>query len=467
VTEPLSSEFVRLFRVGLLIFAVIVGFAYGLAAGTYQLFPYQTVRSWVHAFRHESRASSPTAEPAELDDGDRQRLETLGYLPSYEAAPAKTGLIALQSDRVSPGFSFYVSAHAPEAHLVTLNGTTLHSWRYDFGAACPERSVPAATREHPTEDYDSDSPEAWRAWRQGYWRRAALLPGGDALAVFDYDGLIRVDVDSKLRWALCDAYHHDISLDEDGRIYALRRTERSLAEIHPKRAFQDDSIDVLSPEGELLQRVSVVDALRSSPYASHLKRIDRQMLSEHGDILHTNAVKVLGRHPAAENSAFRPGNVLISIKHLDLIAVVDMELEQVVWALSGMWRYQHEPVLLDNGNILVFDNAGRGGRSRVLEFEPATQRIVWSYPQPGDHDLMSGCCGSVRRLSNGNTLITESSPGRALEVTGAGEVVWEWLNPHRMGSDKQIPMLLEVLRIDPASTESWLEVSEASSAASQ
>jgi hypothetical protein len=38
--------------------------------------------------------------------------------------------------------------------------------------------------------------------------------------------------------------------------------------------------------------------------------------------------------------------------------------------------------------------------------------------------------GIAQRLTNGNTLITESSFGRFFEVTSQGEIVWEYVNPY-------------------------------------
>jgi Arylsulfotransferase (ASST) len=49
--------------------------------------------------------------------------------------------------------------------------------------------------------------------------------------------------------------------------------------------------------------------------------------------------------------------------------------------------HQHAPVALANGRILVFDNGNfRAGShvsySRVVEIDPATQALVWSYADP-------------------------------------------------------------------------------------
>jgi hypothetical protein len=65
--------------------------------------------------------------------------------------------------------------------------------------------------------------------------------------------------------------------------------------------------------------------------------------------------------------------------------------------------------------------------SRVIEVEPATGRIAWKYEN--GPAFFSEWGGSVQRLPNGNTLITNSNSGRAFEVTAEGKIVWEFANP--------------------------------------
>jgi outer membrane protein assembly factor BamB len=95
--------------------------------------------------------------------------------------------------------------------------------------------------------------------------------------------------------------------------------------------------------------------------------------------------------------------------------------------------------------MLLFDNYGNlsgNGYSRVIEFDPLTSRIVWSYEgKPGDM-FQSGKRSGQQRLPNGNTLITESDAGRIIEVTASGEIVWEFINPVRSGEgDSLIPVI--------------------------
>jgi len=123
------------------------------------------------------------------------------------------------------------------------------------------------------------------------------------------------------------------------------------------------------------------------------------------------------------------------------IAKVDLTTREVLWLFGEQGEFQmtdgsffgptHDVNVLDNGNILLFDNGPDGTESRAVEYELDTQNMtakeVLSY-WLGTH-VQSG--GSAQRLSNGNTLI---GPGCGTgvvdapilkEVTPEGKVVWE------------------------------------------
>jgi hypothetical protein len=80
----------------------------------------------------------------------------------------------------------------------------------------------------------------------------------------------------------------------------------------------------------------------------------------------------------------------------------------------------------------------------------------------------SRCCGTAQRLPNGNTLITYTGPGRAVEVTPSGRTVWKFENPHSIGVDDDtmnelmedddlIAQLMEVYRLPPDFGAAWLD----------
>jgi hypothetical protein len=150
----------------------------------------------------------------------------------------------------------------------------------------------------------------------------------------------------------------------------------------------------------------------------------------------------------------RAGQLLVSLRDVSTVALVDMDGARVVRALSGPWVRQHDAEFLPDGTLLVFDNEGDpdGGRgSRVLEVDPVTSKVKWSYGGREGQPLDSEARGSQSRLANGNTLIVESWGGRLAEVTRAGDVVWEFINPVRGGSNEsRIPIIHWAERRDPA-----------------
>jgi outer membrane protein assembly factor BamB len=143
------------------------------------------------------------------------------------------------------------------------------------------------------------------------------------------------------------------------------------------------------------------------------------------DLLHTNHVEVFDGSLSSHSNLFREGNVLLSMRNINTIAIFDPETLSIewLWGPSNL-TLQHHPTLLSNGNFLIFDNGLK--KSKVLELDPLARKVVWEYKDP---TFFSATRGSVQRLPNGNTLITESDTGRIFEVTSSGDRVWEFANP--------------------------------------
>ena len=369
-----------------------------------------------------------------------KRLETLGYLSGYKKAPKARNVTIYDKKKAFNGLNLYCSGHAPEAILIDMNGKQVYRWHYTFNRTWKKKIHP-----HPN--------------RSGhrYWRHVHLMENGDLLAIFEGYGLIKLDKDSNLIWSFQDRTHHDLFVMPDGKIYVLTRKALLNPKYNKTELIVDDFITILSPGGKEIRRVSILKCLENSNYAYFLEKA-----REKGDILHTNTVEVLKGKLAHKSPAFKPGNVLISILLLDLIAVVDMEKESVVWAMSDMWKRQHDPGVLDNGNMLVFDNLyGPKPVSRVLEFDPFNKHIHWEYRGTSETPFYTGDCGACQRLPNGNTLISESNSGRAFEVTPGKTIAWEFYNPHRAGKNNElIATLFEMTRIGPDHNLNWLKNSK-------
>jgi hypothetical protein len=367
-----------------------------------------------------------------------QKLKSIGYLAGSTKAPEIWGVTVYDSTKTWDGLNFYTSGDTPGAVLMDMRGHVLHTWEYAFMDAW---------RQGPGGELPRSSKGA------GFWRRAYLFENGDVIAIFDGHGIIKVDKDSNLIWARFGGFHHDLDVLPDGRIYTLLREPRIIPSINPDHPVLEEFIVVLDNDGNELKRVSQLDAITKAGRTDLLEGMKDQ-----GDIFHTNTIEVLDGRLADRDPAFRKGNVLISIRELDNLAIIDMDTGEVVWGLEGPWLKQHQPTILENGNMLIFDNGGSRGASRVLEFDPITLKIIWVYKGDAEHIFHSAQCGSESRLPNGNTLISETDRGRAFEVTRDDEIVWEYVNPAQVDADEGafIASLFEMIRLPRAYVTSWL-----------
>ena len=190
---------------------------------------------------------------------------------------------------------------------------------------------------------------------------------------------------------------------------------------------------------------------------------DRWQTTRHSEVTHTNAIRLIPPDWAAHIPRAKAGDLLISLRNPNALIIVDPAEQQVIWYGEGIWKQQHDPDLLSNGRVLLFDNQGlRGspfGQSRVLEIDLFTHEIYWEYKGTSpDHLFDSWIRGAQQRLPNGNTLITESQRGRLLEVTPAGEIAWEYYNPDRAEyQDKPLRGMMTQAQRIPQDALSFLE----------
>jgi hypothetical protein len=384
--------------------------------------------------RFRTHRFDPSLDPAQR--AMIERLEAIGYAAGSTELEARATVTLHRPERAFAGANFFVSGHAQEALLVDMQGETLHRWQADFWSIWPDYPV---SPDHPM---------------TRFFRRGHLYPNGDILVIWEGLGIARLDRDSQVVWAQPIRAHHDLEVLPSGEIYVLTREAHVLPEVDEREPVLEDFISVLGPDGEERERVSLLAALEASDLP---EAIDWQRRP--GDVFHTNSLHRLDGSIAHVNPAFAAGNVLVYLLALGVTAVVDLEAERVVWAERSPQIFKHDPKVLPNGNLLIFENRYRRepDASAVLEIDPKSGEVVWEHgAETGS--FFSDTCGTADRLPNGNTLITESDGGRALEVAPDGEIVWEFYNPHRAGDEGQfIATLFELVRLPPDFPLHWLE----------
>lgn len=375
---------------------------------------------------------------AEFSDDQRRQYEELrsiGYLDGSMPAKANVGVTIHDESRVEPGLLFYTSGHEPGAFLTDRAGNVLHEWHRSFHDVWP--------------DFEFSNDVQRR--NMGFWRRAYIQENGDVVALFEGSGLIRVDRDSRLLWAVENGAHHAADIQPNGDIYLLAREPRLIPEVNRKRLVLDELVLVLGPNGEEKRRLSLVEAALRSPLASGWITANKSA----GELFHSNSLEVLDGRLAHVDPAFRRGNLLISARSISTVFVVDPDRGEIVWVYRDDFVHQHDARTLDNQHLLLFDNSLKN--SRVLEIELATREAVWSYSGTSEEPFFSFSCGTAQRLENNNTLITESDTGRAFEITVDGEIVWEFISAHRAGANEElVATLFDVQWLPPDFPLGWL-----------
>jgi len=445
--------------------AVLVPAAVAVAAGLLLFYAHRSegfdadefplpVMYYIYAHRADTTAAGAEAEEDRMPPGawfpardgggsvdslDQRRrdeieeLRSLGYLAGYHEAPIRQGVTVHDSVRAWAGYNLIVSGHGPGVLLLDMEGEVVHEWytHFDQLAVWPG-----------SEDVDME---------MQFWTRAMAMPDSGLIALIENLGIARLDKESDTVWV--SGYiqpHHDFDVGPDDSIYAICKEVYVDEDYNSDAPIVDELVGVLSPEGELVRTINIRHALAASRYAPVLRRMPPE-----GDILHANTLEYIQGDFSGSIAPLREGTLLLSLRTIDLVCALDPQTEEVYWAESDLWYKQHQPTMLENGNMLVFDNRGFRQDSRVLEIDPATREVAWSYRGGGDQPhFFSVGRGSNQRLPNGNTLIIESNQGRALEVTREGEIVWEWISPYRAGDNRElIATLFEIVRYPPGYME--------------
>ena len=270
---------------------------------------------------------------------------------------------------------------------------------------------------------------AWPALRVA--GRARLLANGAILVISRSGGVGEYSWEGEQVWGFRlpgeDFTHHDlIRLASGSRLVLGHDTEKKL-----------DYLVEVTPAGEIAWRWDAAEHLAGELARASFKR----------NRTHINSLYELGENRwwAAGDERFRPGNILISARNLNAIYLIDKASGRVVWRYYGKLDHQHEAQMIPHGrpgtgNILVFNNGLLNlyayRRSSILEIDPSSGAVAWSYESPY---FFSSTGGTQQSLSNGNLLVTSTMGRRAFEITREGRIVWQLSPPKSPGRMSRYP----------------------------
>ncbi|MGZ5861187.1 MAG: aryl-sulfate sulfotransferase [Croceibacterium sp.] len=384
------------------------------------------------------------------------------------AAPTvfPTGTTIYQPDKTWNGFTVLSPLGTPAVIVVDMNGRVVKRWEgFDLVSGGPARVLPGGVVVAPQGDAMPQHLEARALVAEDFagkelWR----YDHGEAI---DHNGKPESSGRQHHDWQLADfpsgAYSPQFTPALGGSNLLLlthsHHADPAIADV----GLDDDKLVELDPRGRAKWEWRAGDHIDEFHFTPAVRAAIRRGGKREGyDWFHMNSAAYLGPNKwfDAGDKRFDPDNVVISSRQASVIAIVARD-GKIVWQLGpdsslspaaaalGQIIGQHDMTMIPEGlpgagNLLLFDNGGAAGygdpspispngdsiyqraTSRVLEIDPVTLKLVWSYAAPTFYSFnISG----AQRLPNGNTLITEGTSGRVFEVAPKGDIVWEYVAP--------------------------------------
>lgn len=245
--------------------------------------------------------------------------------------------------------------------------------------------------------------------------------GGSSPCVFE------LDWDGNLVWAFEDEWlHHDQQRLDNGNTLLIAwrwLPEEIAARVKGGLSMPDDPTRILADA--ILEVDAQGKLVREWDAWDHLD-VDEDVICpmcQRREWTHMNSIALTAE-----------GDWLVSFRRTSTVAAIDPQSGDFRWKWGrGVVSHQHDPKVLANGRLLMFDNGVHNPSgadfSRAVEVDRDKNEIVWSYQDDPPFHFHSIMGGSADRLPNGNTLICDCAVGRLFEVTRAGEIAWEYVNP--------------------------------------
>ncbi len=325
------------------------------------------------------------------------------------------GLIHYEPRDACRGYTLITNVSGHDSRLIDMEGRVCHAWHSDEGIGyaylLPNGHLLLRTGPAAEEVSFLSRPE-----------RELLPIGGRTVA----GAILELDWDSNVVWEYrYPLLHHDFERLPNGNTLVLtwelmpdeltRQVKGGHESGHGGAGMLGDTVREITPSGEVVYEWNSWEYLDVEE--------DRICFLEgRAEWTHQNTLNVTPE-----------GDLVVSFRQTDTVGIVDRASGEFRWKWGrGNISHQHNPTMLPNGRVLIFDNGPHKSgftHSRVIEVDPANNEIAWEYRGDPPISFYSYHISGSERQPNGNTLICEGAPGRIFEVTPGKQIVWEYINP--------------------------------------
>lgn len=348
------------------------------------------------------------------------------------------GSPVINKDKISLGYTLFPSPPSEElkkknkdkegaVYLVDLYGNPVHTW------STKGRATYALLK------------------KNGNLVVSLYVPTQDKTVPSGHTGIIQeLDWDGNVIWEYKnDKLHHDFDVLPNGNIAVAlldvlpedlaKSIQGGIPGSEVEGKMYADVIAEIDKGGNIVWQWQMKEDL--DPYVDVMYD-----LAARWEWTHVNTVRYIARDPFNGEEAY-----LVSARTINTIFLVSKKDRKILWkSPNNLVSVQHDPSILPNGNILVFDNGYYRPQTReafigsqIVEIDPKQNKIVWEYRNgdtlPSMSSLIAPIMGGAQKLPNGNVLVTDSPKGHFFEVTEDKKLVWSLRNPFGRNNSTPYP----------------------------
>lgn len=320
-----------------------------------------------------------------------------------------------------------------ELRLIRRNGSIVMRWPVSFKALFPKPDHLAAP---PATDWNVDL------------HGALIEPDGSIVFNFELNGLAKLDRCGRTLWTLGHMTHHSVEWAEGGGYWVAgrQRIETGNSKFRPySPPYNEDLILKVSETGQILSRISVPALLYENGLEAVLTATGESFWADFQwdeELVHLNKIGELGSDLADNFPSFEAGDLVLSLRQLNLVMVVDPDTREIKWHQTGPWLRQHDPEFNRDGSLTIFNNNSyRMGLSEngwsdpaaprttnILRIDPLSRETRVAFGEKPGQEMLSLIRGKHDVTEDGGFFITEFEAGRVIESDAAGNIVWEYIN---------------------------------------
>lgn len=245
-------------------------------------------------------------------------------------------------------------------------------------------------------------------------------------------GLITADVCSSLAILEGSAfYHHSLERDHQGNFWAPQYIEPKTVTIG-RDLFRDDGITLISPDGDILFKKSVIQLLDDNGMGYLVYGTGKYNSRNNNDPIHLNDIQ-----PVLQDGEFwQKGDVFLSIRNLSMVVLYRPSTNEVLWHRRGPWLHQHDVDILNDHQISIYNNNinldshvyGVAGVNNMLVYDFRTHRVTAPWRAGFEKLQVRTVTEGLGEVVGDEVFVEETNHGRLIQFAPDGMVSWQYIN---------------------------------------